>query len=1261
MKTSMFFGATLVAVSALSVSAQNLQPEIFVPIPGEQTIISKISDNGLWGISEKASTTDGDLRPTGGTLFNLVTLEKIPIVSSTGLGGVSDVTDDGKIVVGECNGLPAYWNLDTQAWTFLPLYEGYNLGRVNCVTPDGKYGAGYISSTADEWKAYPVMWDLVAKTIIEDIDPPIYDMQHVDQDQNVFYGVSPDGRYLLGYMSMSYVYPPQICCYVYDRQEGTYDFIGFTPDDAKPWTPDVPNTYFISEPAMSNNGLWVTGSAYMVTQIPGSEWPLEEQRPFRYNVLTKEIEILQGAEAASTTGFSIGDNGFLYMATPAGNPYATAVFQKGDFMVSLDQIFKQVYGVDFQEVSGFPVSGKPISISDDGLTIVMIPTTDATYVLRLKEPIEKSLEKVRLLADYTVAPAGGNQLSKLNTITLNFERDIIIKGAASKIKFTGDDGSSYSPLSSNGFVADGKKVTLTFRSRDLNPDTKYTLTIPDGMILLKGDNSVTAGEIKVEYQGRANTPVQMVSSVPEDGNAVPYLDYTGNPLLLTFDTDIKLGENLTGFLYVNTDELPISTLSIACYGKQAIVFPPVRQNLYDGSEYDVLIPAGAVTDVSGGGPNEEIKLHFIGNYVRTVSTDDKYLFNEDCGTTENFLFYEGDHNNPDPVASSWGFTKDTPWYYVCDENSTDMALASHSMYKPAGKSDDWMMTTQLNIPDEKCYLEFDAQSYYNDCDDYLTVYAFEADEVYNTLTAATIERIRQEGKVIFHELLSPGAEEEILAGDWTNYVVKLPEYAGKNIYIAFLNEMDDQSAIFIDNIRVVHDLSFLTSIDTATRMVNQDEAIIKGAVTIASDIDSYDSILMRLIDNEGTLVSKIEESGIELKQGKPYNFSFPEPLKLEKAVVNKYKVEVTLGENTTNVPGEIRNLTFQPYRKIVLEEFNGSECSNCPLGIRAIENIQELYPGSLLPICVRTYSNDKLGAGMGSYSAFLGMQAAPSARIDRGPICMPMISVDMDYMFSGASIVDPETGTSPELWLDVFRKEYASPSDLGLSIESKLDKDAGTIDVKTTVTSALNMDRTAYNLFAVVIENDIVTYQLNGFSSVKDPDLGEWGYGGKYGQSTVFPAIANDVARATWGTTFNGTGGLIPTTLAAGQDYESNFTITLPETISNLDNCEVIVMIIDAATERVVNANICELNGVSGVEEIFESPNAQIGLTVVGNTLMVNGEDFNVQAYDLTGMPLVNAKGNGLHAYSLGGYNGVIIVKATDANGMAVTRKFIVK
>ena len=130
---------TLAAASVLPVLAFAQEKPEFKIMP---EIVEQLSDNGQWAISQKASEVDGSLAPAGGAIYNLATGEITNISDKSGLSGVSDLTDDGNIVVGECQGKPAFWNREKNAWQFLPMPDGYKQGRLTNVTPDGKTAIG---------------------------------------------------------------------------------------------------------------------------------------------------------------------------------------------------------------------------------------------------------------------------------------------------------------------------------------------------------------------------------------------------------------------------------------------------------------------------------------------------------------------------------------------------------------------------------------------------------------------------------------------------------------------------------------------------------------------------------------------------------------------------------------------------------------------------------------------------------------------------------------------------------------------------------------------------------------------------------------------------------------------------------------------------------------------------------------------------------------------------------------------------------------
>ena len=133
------------------------------------------------------------------------------------------------------------------------------------------------------------------------------------------------------------------------------------------------------------------------------------------------------------------------------------------------------------------------------------------------------------------------------------------------------------------------------------------------------------------------------------------------------------------------------------------------------------------------------------------------------------------------------------------------------------------------------------------------------------------------------------------------------------------------------------------------------------------------------------------------------------------------------------------------------------------------------------------------------------------------------------------------------------------------------DEATRTITAPTVVRYAMNAENQNISIFAVLLEQEVDNiYQQNGFSAVKQDILLPWASGGEYAQPYVVGVLSEDVCRGTWGSTFLGNSGLIPTNIVAGQNYEVNgIEFQLPEAAKiNPKNCQVVVMMFDANTGK---------------------------------------------------------------------------------------------
>lgn len=1234
-----------------SMWAQDIPKPELKPTKSSALYIRCISDNGKWGVVTVDGAQDGDILPGGSILVDLTTMKETKL-NEENYSGANDVSDDGNIVVGLVNGVPAYYTVSEGKWTKLKLPLSYNTGYLNSVTPDGHYAVGSASPASNPYNQIPVAYDLTTNTRIELTGLPKLDMTHENQNQMTFDRISADGRYALGVMSFSYIQPASLCTFVYDLQNHTYKMVGFEENDTKPWTPKAPGLHFIDAANMSPNGRWVTGQAYMVKEVAGSEFANEYIVGFLYDVENDKFEVFDGQYDTDVSGVSVTDDGVVLGTTPAINPYSETMIRRGGYWYSLRNIFEKVYDVDLEAKAHVSVTGKPISISADGLTTAQLCSTRDCFILKMGESFFEASKRIKILGMPEITPVDGSDFAQLSQIKLRFDRKIEIAKAANTVLLKKEGTQMAAGINT---YLDGNEVTIVFRSRTLEKGVDYTVEIPEGYVTLTGDASQGNDAITLHYRGRGTGPVEIIKAQPADGSTFSYIDATANPLMYTFDTNIKIADGATFKLYEDDGAEPIADLQLLAAGDMVIAYPILTQNLFKDSEYKVVIPAGSVTDLTGIGPNEEYTYHYTGSYVREVQSTGKYIFTDDCDNRYNYMSYDGDNNTPCEDMTYWTFTSQTPWVEVRENmETTDMALASHSMYTPAGKSDDWLVTPQLYIPDEICYLQFQSQGYKKGYEDHLKVYVYPSEKVYNKLNASLVEDIRTTGVLVYDKIQDPGADEENLSGDWTDNMVSLADFAGKNIYIAFLNDNENQSAVFIDNVRVIHDVTYTIAFTNKESVVNEEKIKVKGVIKIESEVETYTDLSLSLLNEEGTEVSKIEKSGLELKSGDTYEFEFPQELDLTPGAVNNFTVKVKLNEDETNVASYVKNLLFTAGKNVVVEEFTGTTCPNCPRGIVALENLEKYYPGRIIPVALHTYSGDRLNSGMDAYAAYLGMNAAPSGRVNRGEISDPMAVYDNEYRLSGAGLID-ESGFEVKTWFDLASEEINTPADAKVQFKASYDEATGMITIPGNVTFTLGYANRNVNLFTVILEHDVEDIQLNNHYSLNMEVLGDWGNGGKYGQNMVSPYSHKHVARGVLSTLYSGTPGLIPSAIQAGTPYEFNIEARMPQTVDNPANTSIVVMALDNDSHAFINAGEAKMNDPKGSESgVGNVSVAEADVKVFadnGTVYALGAGEMALAVYAPDGTQIAYAGGVDTVAVELNRTSGIVIVKVNTAKG----------
>lgn len=1172
-------------LTSLSVSAQSPSYQLKVYDDQETLgILYGMTTDGRWGLIQNGSNdAGGTARPQ---VFNTQTGQ----AENRGTMQFVSISDDANITVGTHNGRPASYNHTTGKVTTYSMPTGATSGILVKVTPDGRWAVGK-AVMGDEMLYEPLLIDLQSGQRIETPGLPFLDMLHQNDGEQMFTDITPDGRYVLGMMDDCYLGPAQLFTYIYDTQTHTYEVLGFHEHPTMPWTPLAENLYFVDGGQFTANGRYVTGEAYMMDA--SSEFSV----PYRYDLETKEFTVFDSPECHGRMAYCADDAGTMLLAVSAKGAATPlrdfSVLYQDKYLISFATICQQYYGFDFFKKTGYENTGTPMAISADGHQLVAFSDPQGqSYWMDLGCSIEEACAGIDLLANYTTSPVNGAELSKLQTLLLNFDRPITVTGDWSDVALLDKDGNVVANAATGGYkvnAENNRQVLVQFSQRRppvLTPGETYTLRINAGTISLPDDAAIRNAEIRLTFTGRENKPVEVTTIQPAPGSEVETFD-ANNYITLDFDSKILV----TGDAHTTiqrTDGTIIAYLE-AWYGNESgkgrvVLLPTGACHLYAGQDYEVVLAAGCITDQSGSAEsaNDEIRIPYTGSYQRPVPQDGSIFadnFNDVSTSLNTWLRYDGDGLTPNAEMAEWGFdAENQPWNFSIRETaeSTDVCAASHSSYTPAGQSLDIMATPMLEIPnDDKVTLEFDAQSYRKNKTDVLRVLVLATDQQMSYISDEFALALLA-GDEVFCETLSPGRTEGGLSSEWTHYSVNIGEaYKNRTIYIAFVNDNENQSAIFVDNVAVKRDVFYSLSFASEDQMVAADEAVIRGQVRLETD-EAAGPATLTLCDAKGETVDVIDLGTCEKGQWYPFTF---QPLPLVVGETNPYTIRVAADKMSDNYHGTITNLAFQTEKHVVLEEMTGTTCVNCPLGILTIEKLRKQYGERFIPLSIHTYTGDRFGAGLGGYTDFLGLAAAPSARINRLPeVSYPMVSVGTTYM-------DEKEGE--RLWRTVVAEEMLRLAPANMTLTATLYP-LGELRLESDVTFALNYSNQLYNIEYVVMEDQVKAFQTNNLYAVEAQEvLGEWCSGGKYAQSTINPYYHDDVVRAVASPAYSGISGLIPTSGVAGEPYHVVHEWVLAENVNDARNVHVAALLINAATGHIENAAEAHLTIVEGLDTVL--------------------------------------------------------------------------
>ncbi len=243
--------------------------------------------------------------------------------------------------------------------------------------------------------------------------------------------------------------------------------------------------------------------------------------------------------------------------------------------------------------------------------------------------------------------------------------------------------------------------------------------------------------------------------------------------------------------------------------------------------------------------------------------------------------------------------------------------------------------------------------------------------------------------------------------------------------------------------------------------------------------------------------------------------------------------------------------SVEKYRIVILEEYTGQKCGNCPKAQRFLyDSLVPKYGKNLLTMAVHAgsyavpdvsghYTADFRTPEGDAYNnnSLFGMSAAgqPNAMINR----KGYPGSHVKYKFQ---------------WETEVFNQISVPADAWIEIENTYNSSTRTVsvNVKSEFLNALTGD---YKLCVAVTEDSIVSPQLDYFP-----------VGG--GSQDVLNYLHRHIFRGTVNTAF---GGYIATDPAAGTIIEKDYSYTLPVNF-NQNHCHIVAYIYDADNYEIVQA-----------------------------------------------------------------------------------------
>jgi len=268
-------------------------------------------------------------------------------------------------------------------------------------------------------------------------------------------------------------------------------------------------------------------------------------------------------------------------------------------------------------------------------------------------------------------------------------------------------------------------------------------------------------------------------------------------------------------------------------------------------------------------------------------------------------------------------------------------------------------------------------------------------------------------------------------------------------------------------------------------------------------------------------------------------------------LTNCDKIEPPYIEGCANCCGE--NNSTQPIKRILIEEFTGHKCSNCPNGTRILEGLKEIYCDHLVIVACHPTNQDFTAPNdfgplstdfrkeectqIGNEFGFWGF---PSALINRKNIDNNYFLFTSEWSETIDNLIFDSNGNklTPDLEIDI---NYQI---------NNIDTKELNIDVSLNYINQLDSN---YNLVVLITEDNIISGQYDGDQLIEN-----------YVHNHIYRAAIN----GAWGENIGENLNFNYPNFTFNTKHNLNWN----EQWDNLDNCAIVAYVYDITTNEVIQS-----------------------------------------------------------------------------------------